>query len=201
MLRQQEEIRRRRAFEASLTAHPASGYPAFNELARMPDGVDRRIHIIEAIKNREHRRKLWARNMEHAAVASEREAALYDHRARQSMQDEEKDHYGRPEARWEEDPPNDYEPASKYVARWHPLVPELSPRDRAPALPTRKETRRALANRPMRTRRLWYDAPDNHDVFYDARQYGGKRRTTKARTRKRPQAQLRVRASPSSSCV
>jgi hypothetical protein len=161
----------------------------------MPDGVRRRIRIIEAIRDREHRRKLWARNMEHAAAASEHDAALHDRRARQSMQDEEKDYYGTPEARWEEDPPDEYEPASEYATRFAALVPDLSPRDRAPAPPTRKGTRRALRNGPARTRRLWYDAPENHDVFYDARQYGGKRRTTKAR------AQLRVRASPSSSCV
>ena len=185
MLRQQEAIRRRLALEAGLTAHAASGYPAFNALARMPDGVDRRIRIIEAIKNREHRRKLWARNMEYAAAASEREAAMYDRRARRAMRDEEKDHYGTPEARWEEDPPDDYEPASEYTARRHPLVPELSPRDRAPALPTRKETRRAFRNGPARTRRLWYDAPEHHDVFYDARQCGGKTARRRARWRAR----------------
>lgn len=156
--REQEAIRRRLAVEASLVAHAESGYPAFNDPhgRRMPDGVHRRVRLIEALKDREHRRAMWARNVEHAAAAQERATELADRQALQAMHEEELEHYGTPESRWEE-------PEDELA-----LVAELSPRDRAPALPTRRR-------RHPTTQRLWYDAPTDNDVFYDARQYGGRR--------------------------
>jgi hypothetical protein len=158
-------------------------YPAFNDGAVGDSGALNRVHVNEALKDSKQRRRQWALDNEANHQRLERDTEWKDDQYHQDMRysdPEVVEKYGLGELHRERTPA-EFEATDDVRPRFGRLrTLHLEKPDTVRQLPTRKQTRRTLRKKHQaqgrwtegievlpHTRR-YYDAQEDHDVFYDA---------------------------------